>query len=75
MPGTENVEVERKYDVGDSAELPAFTSIAGVDSVGAAADQRLDAVYFDTASLALAARRITLRRRTGGPGARTQDGN
>ncbi|MET4134316.1 CYTH and CHAD domain-containing protein [Pseudarthrobacter sp. PvP090] len=66
MPGTENVEVERKYDVDDSAELPAFTSIAGVDSVGAAADQRLDAVYFDTASLALAARRITLRRRTGG---------
>ncbi|MET1065938.1 MAG: CYTH and CHAD domain-containing protein, partial [Arthrobacter sp.] len=29
-------------------------------------EERLEAVYFDTAGLALAARRITLRRRTGG---------
>ena len=66
MPGTEKLEVERKFDVGESDELPAFRSIAGVNSVGATADQKLDAVYFDTATLALAARRITLRRRTGG---------
>ena len=66
MPGTEKLEVERKFDVGESDELPAFRSIAGVERVGAAADQKLDAVYFDTATLALAARRITMRRRTGG---------
>ena len=66
MPGTENAEVERKFDVGESDELPIFTSIPGVDSAQSAGDQKLDAVYFDTATLALAARRITLRRRTGG---------
>lgn len=60
------MEVERKFDVGDSDALPAFTSIPGVDSVGAAAEQKLDAVYFDTTTLALAAHRITLRRRSGG---------
>ena len=63
MPGTEKLEVERKFDVGGSDELPAFTSIAGVDSVGTVVDQKLDAVYFDTAALAIAGRRITLRRR------------
>ncbi|QCB96801.1 CYTH and CHAD domain-containing protein [Arthrobacter sp. PAMC25564] len=66
MPGTEKLEVERKFDVGGSDELPAFTSITGVDSVGTAVDQKLDAVYFDTAGLTLAGRGITLRRRTGG---------
>ena len=66
MAGTEKAEVERKFDVGESDELPIFTSIPGVDSVQSTGDQKLDAVYFDTATLALAARRITLRRRTGG---------
>jgi hypothetical protein len=60
------LEVERKFDVGVSDVLPPFTSIAGVDSVGTAVEQKLDAVYFDTATLALAGRRISLRRRTGG---------
>ncbi|MDN4643330.1 CYTH and CHAD domain-containing protein [Arthrobacter sp. PsM3] len=63
---TEKLEVERKFDVGESDELPAFTSIVGVDSVGTTVDQKLDAVYFDTSALALASRRVTLRRRTGG---------
>lgn len=66
MPGTEKAEVERKFDVGESDELPTFTLIRGVDSVRSGGDQKLDAVYFDTATLALAARRITLRRRAGG---------
>lgn len=66
MPGSEKAEVERKFDVGESDELPIFTSIPGVDRVQSTGDQKLDAVYFDTATLALAARRITLRRRTGG---------
>ncbi|MDR7084735.1 CHAD domain-containing protein [Arthrobacter ginsengisoli] len=66
MAVTETLEVERKFDVGGSDELPVFTSIAGVDRVGTAAEHKLHAVYFDTATLALAACRITLRRRTGG---------
>ena len=66
MAVTETLEVERKFDVGGSDELPVFTSIAGVDRVGTAGEHKLHAVYFDTATLALAARRITLRRRTGG---------
>lgn len=66
MAVTGTLEVERKFDVGESDELPVLTSISGVESVGAAADQKLDAVYFDSATLVLAARGITLRRRTGG---------
>lgn len=55
-----------KFDAGESDALPALTTIAGVETVGEAAEQKLDAMYFDTAALALAAHRITLRRRTGG---------
>ena len=66
MSGALGLEVERKYSVGENDELPDFTSINGVHSVGLAVDQELEAVYFDTATLALAARDITLRRRTGG---------
>lgn len=60
------MEVERKYDVGGSVALPGLTAITGVDRVGTPSEQKLDAVYFDTVTLALATRRITLRRRTGG---------
>ncbi|MFC0456465.1 hypothetical protein ACFFGR_07880 [Arthrobacter liuii] len=56
----ETVEVERKFDVVESDVLPVFTSIPGVAAVRMAEDQELDAVYFDTKTLALAARRITL---------------
>ncbi len=66
MSSAQGLEVERKYSVGDNDELPDFTLINGVHSVGAAVDQELEAVYFDTATLTLAARGITLRRRTGG---------
>lgn len=66
MSSAHGLEVERKYSVGDNDELPDFTLINGVHRVGAAVDQELEAVYFDTATLALAARGITLRRRAGG---------
>lgn len=66
MTGSEKLEVERKYDVGESDGLPPLSSIPGVDRVGPPEEQDLDAVYFDTRQLALASRRITLRRRTGG---------
>lgn len=66
MAVSEILEVERKYDVGESDELPSLASLPGVERVGPPEDEALDAVYFDTAGLALASRRITLRRRTGG---------
>lgn len=62
-------EVERKFDVDASAISPSFEGIAGVARVAQSPVQELDAVYFDTAGHDLAARRITLRRRTGGPDA------
>ena len=66
MTDSEMLEVERKYDVGEHDELPVLESLPGVDRVGPPEDEALDAVYFDTAGLALASRGITLRRRTGG---------
>ncbi|MDI3193612.1 CYTH and CHAD domain-containing protein [Pseudarthrobacter sp. AL07] len=60
------VEVEKKYDVGPDAEVPALADIPGVTRVGEPHVDTLEAVYFDTAGHALAARDITLRRRTGG---------
>lgn len=62
-------EVERKFDVDASAISPSFEGIAGVAHVQLLPAQDLAAVYFDTPGHDLAARRITLRRRTGGPDA------
>jgi CHAD domain-containing protein len=70
-------EVELKYAADDSFELPSLTRLVA-DAAGAAlpgdvplsdgvaAEHRLEAVYFDTADLRLAAAGLTLRRRTGG---------
>ena len=63
---SQEVEVEKKYDVGADAEVPDLTGVAGVARVGEPRVDHLEAVYFDTEDSALAARRITLRRRTGG---------
>ncbi len=60
---TRHLEVERKFDVDDTAARPSF---AGIATVAEPVSQSLDAVYFDTAAHDLAARRVTLRRRTGG---------
>lgn len=62
----EGLETEKKYDVDPGAALPALQEISGVARVGNPSEAVLEAVYFDTDDLALAARRITLRRRTGG---------
>ena len=65
-------EVELKYAADDAFEMPALTElVAGSDgsaplSEGEVAQQRLDATYFDTDDLRLAAAGLTLRRRTGG---------
>jgi CHAD domain-containing protein len=60
------LEVERKFDVGESTSSPSFAGIAEVRRAERLPTQQLDAVYYDTAARDLASNRITLRRRTGG---------
>src|SRR6266545_1168319 len=62
----EEREIERTYDVGDDFRLPDLESLPGVVGVSKPVTQTLRAVYFDTSDLRLAARGITLRRRSGG---------
>lgn len=62
-----SIEVERKYDVDDSAAAPDWVSLPGVVLVDAPEPRELDARYFDTADGALARSLTALRRRTGGP--------
>jgi CHAD domain-containing protein len=63
---TRHTEVERKFDVVESAVSPSFDGLFAVARVEGAPTQSLDAVYFDTADHDLARKKITLRRRTGG---------
>ena len=62
------IETERKFEAGAGFTLPDLSGLAGVAAGGARTDE-LRAVYFDTDGLALAAAKVTLRRRTGGPDA------
>jgi len=62
-----SVEIELKFDVDDATGLPDWSGLPGVTSVGAAEPRDLDAVYLDTADLALARAGYAVRRRTGGP--------
>ena len=62
----EMVEVERKYDVDESLSLPPLQDLPGVLSVDQPVEHQLEATYFDTENLTLAAHQVTLRRRTGG---------
>ncbi|GAS93259.1 hypothetical protein RMCC_0225 [Mycolicibacterium canariasense] len=59
-------EVERKFDVLETTVSPSFEGLAVVTRVQHSPTQTLEAVYYDTAGYDLAARKITLRRRTGG---------
>ncbi|GGS31841.1 CYTH and CHAD domain-containing protein [Streptomyces badius] len=59
-------EIERKYEATEDTRLPDLTRAAGVDRVAPRGRTELDAVYWDTADLRLAADSLTLRRRTGG---------
>src|SRR4051794_28854065 len=77
MP-TVHREVELKYVADEAFELPALTQFLSGDNGGApastgaalsegdVAEHRLEATYFDTQDLRLAAAGLTLRRRTGG---------
>lgn len=60
-----HLEVERKFDVDASTVSPSFDGIAAVARVERPPAQSLQADYFDTPAHGLAARRITLRCRTG----------
>ncbi|MCX4509084.1 CYTH and CHAD domain-containing protein [Streptomyces sp. NBC_01619] len=59
-------EIERKYEATTDTKVPDLTRVAGVTDVVAEGVTELDAVYYDTTDLRLAADSITLRRRTGG---------
>lgn len=67
---TEQTEIERKYDVHESAAVPDLTGVGGPD-LAVATVQRDDAVelaatYWDTVDHTLLGARTTLRRREGG---------
>jgi CHAD domain-containing protein len=64
-----HTEIERKFAVDDATLSPSFEGLSAVSRVELSPVAHLDAVYFDTAGHDLAARKITLRRRTGGPDA------
>jgi CHAD domain-containing protein len=64
-----HTEVERKFAVVEGTVTPSFEGISSVARVQRSPVQQLDAVYYDTPGQDLAAHRITLRRRTGGPDA------
>jgi CHAD domain-containing protein len=66
MAPAEHLEIETKFDVDTALALPDLAGLPGVVEVGAMTEHQLDATYYDTAGLALAAANVTLRRRTGG---------
>ena len=66
MAASEQIEIERKYEVDTGATVPDLTAVDGVASVETHEPFTLTAVYFDTDRLDLAAHSISLRRRAGG---------
>ncbi len=60
-------EIERTYAPAPGLEVPDLGELSGVAEVGPARVDELEAVYFDTADLALTRAGVSLRRRTGGP--------
>ena len=63
---SQHLEVETKFSVSETTEIPELTGIAGVAEVDRTETHHLVAVYFDTDDLRLTRAKITLRRRTGG---------
>lgn len=62
----QHLEVEAKFSVSESTQIPNLGEITGVDRVDRTEIHNLSAVYFDTEDLRLTRSKITLRRRTGG---------
>lgn len=65
----EHVEIERKFDVDETFELPDLGGAPGVAEVREPVEHALEAAYYDTPDLRLARAKVTMRRRTGGPDA------
>lgn len=63
---SQHLEVEVKFSVSESTEIPDLTGIHGVTDISESQVHNLSAVYFDTEDLRLTRAKITLRRRTGG---------
>jgi CHAD domain-containing protein len=59
-------EIERKYEGDGALSVPPMDDLPGGVTAGEPSSVDLDATYFDTADLRLAARGVRLRRRTGG---------
>ncbi|MEV0452302.1 CYTH and CHAD domain-containing protein [Streptomyces sp. NPDC050600] len=59
-------EIERKYEATEKTAVPDLVGTGGVAAVRDEGVTELDAVYYDTPDLRLAADALTLRRRTGG---------
>jgi inorganic triphosphatase YgiF len=66
---TEHLETESKFDVGTDFVIPDLSGVADGSGVTEPEVRLLAAHYYDTEDLRLAAAKITLRRRTGGPDA------
>jgi len=67
---TESLEIERKYEVSATAELPDHAALAAAGFIAdAPVNFQLEAVYFDTAAGDLAKHRLAARLRRGGPDA------
>ncbi|MFZ2512784.1 MAG: CYTH domain-containing protein, partial [Gordonia sp. (in: high G+C Gram-positive bacteria)] len=66
MSAHETVEVELKFDVDADQAAPDLSDLVPGGSSAAPQRYELRATYLDTATHDLAARKITLRRRTGG---------
>jgi len=58
--GTTTIEIERKYDVVGEASEPAFVGVGAIAVIEVPEVRELDAVYYDTASLALAHAHVVL---------------
>jgi len=63
----EYLEIERKFDVDARFALPDLAVVPGCAAVGEPVTHHLSATYYDTPGNRLAASKIILRRRRGGP--------
>jgi CubicO group peptidase (beta-lactamase class C family) len=66
---TDQLETEQKFDVDLDFTMPDLGGLAGASGFAAPETYLLVARYYDTDDLRLAAAKVTLRRRTGGPDA------
>lgn len=63
----DHLEIEAKFDVDAGFAIPDFATVPGCTAITEPVTHYLSATYYDTPDQRLAASKITLRRRTGGP--------